>query len=806
MKFSLIYLVGIFIWCPIQAQQGMQSIRGEIKDKESEQILSFVSVGLYKDTSLVQSAQSDSYGRFELKEILPGRYILKTFLTGYKSALMNDVIVNSGRETILTVWMYEEPMHLTEVVVNARTRSNAINEMVLTGGKVFSVEETDRYAGSRGDPARMAACFAGTQSTDDSRNDIVIRGNSPLGVLYRIQDVDIPNPNHFAIPGTTGGAISILNNKMFSSSDFLIGAFPAEYGNCNSGVFDIKLRNGNNEHHEGTVQFGFLGTELSLEGPLSKKASATYLVTYRYSTLRLFEALKIKIGTDAIPNYQDASFKFNFPLSDGSNLALFGIGGTSKIDIILSKFSAPSEELYGENNKDQYFGSSMGMLGAAYTKSYRSGLLVKATLSYLTSAVWEKNFVIYRNMEYKVDSLVRHLGYDFLSGKTALALNLQKKWNARNVMKVGMHVDQMHYDLIDSIYRQSNGTFLNRINANQNTILVQAYTQWKHKLNNALEFNAGVHLQYFSLNKQSVIEPRFSFRWSLDKLHAWSGGIGLHSQMQPYYLYFSKSENANGVYEEQNRNLGFSKSLNSTLAYDYSITDNLRGRIELYYIKLYEIPIDKLNPAFQSYSVLNEGADFGRFFPGKLNNAGTGYNYGVECTLDKSFSSGYYYLFTSSLYQSRYKGNDGVLRNTSFNGNFTLNGLFGKEFSVSERHNKIFSVGAKISYAGGHRYSPPDVEASKKNEELVIIDSLRNSLQFRNYFRLDIKLGFKMNSKKVTHEFGIDLVNILNTKNILTLVYAPDPRISDDNPLKVENQLGFLPLFYYKLDFTLKRN
>ena len=801
-----IFLLLLFILATnlVIAQHGVQNIRGGIKDRDSELPLSEVTVGLFRDTVLMNTVQSDENGRFLFPDVTPDRYKLRTYLVGYKSSQLTDVIVNTGKETIVDISIEQEAKVLGEVIVNASKNNRSINEMVLTGGKIFSVDETNRYAGSRGDPARMAASFAGTQNSDDSRNDIVIRGNSPTGILWRIEDVDIPNPNHFAIPGTKGGAISILNNKMFRNSDFLLGAFPAEYGNCNAGVFDIKLRNGNNEHHEGTVQFGFLGTELALEGPLSKKANATYLVTYRYSTLKLFEAFKVKIGTDAVPNYQDASFKINLPLKHRDNLSFFGIGGTSKIDIILSQFDKPSEDIYGENNKDQYFRSSMSLLGVTYTKSTQSGWWLKATLSQLFNTAREENFVIFRNKQYRVDSLVRSLGYLFKNDKTALALSLQRKINSRNMIKTGVHIDLLHRDLIDSLYSPVTYTFRNRMNTNEYTTLFQAYSQWKYKWNNDLEMNAGLHAQYAGLNKQLVLEPRFSIQWNLSSKAALSAAAGIYSQLQPYYIYYYKAEGTNGTTDEQNRMLGFSKSFHSLLSYEVHLNENLGLKLETYYMRLFDIPVR--SGLSSTYSIINEGADFGRFFPGKLENKGTGYNDGIECTLEKTFSSGYYYMINSSLFESKYKGSDGIVRNTAYSTNFSMNALMGTEVSISKKHNKLLNLGAKISYGGGRRYSPPDIQASRTQGELVVIDSLRNSLQFKNYFRVDMKVGYKINARKVTHEFGIDLVNTFNTKNILAFVYAPDPRNPNDNPLKVENQLGFLPLFYYKLDFTVRKN
>jgi hypothetical protein len=429
---------------------------------------------------------------------------------------------------------------------------------------------------------------------------------------------------------------------------------------------------------------------------------------------------------------------------------------------------------------------------------------LKTTLSHIQNFASENDFTIYRDQNYRVDSLVRSLGYRFNNNKSALALSLQNKINSRNILKLGIHVDVLYHDLVDSLYQQSNYTFLNRIDSKGYTSLWQGYGQWKYKWSPALEMNTGLHIQYSAFNKQAVIEPRFSMQWRVNQKNTFSFGSGLHSQLQPYYIYYYKTRNTQGLTEEQNRNLGFSKSFHSTLSYDLSLTNNLRLKLETYYIHLFDIPVNGLIKS--SYSVINEGGEFGRFFPGKLENTGTGYNDGLEATLEKTFSSGYYFLVNASLFESKYRGSDRVLRNTAYNANFTLNALMGKEIPIGEKQNKVISLGSKISLAGGRRYSPPDLLSSRDKGELVIQDAFRNDLQFKNYFRLDLKVGYKINARYVTHEFGIDLVNALSTKNILSLVYAPDPRNPNDNPIKQENQLGFLPLFFYKLDFTVKRH
>ena len=653
--------------------------------------------------------------------------------------------------------------------------------------------ETNLYAGSRSDPARMASNFAGVQGADDSRNDIVVRGNSPLGVLWRINGIDVPNPNHFAVPGTTGGGVSMINSKAIDNSDFLTGAFPAEFGNSVAGVFDLKFRNGNNEKHEYSAQLGFLGTELAAEGPLSKEKKSSYLFAYRYSTLQLFEAMKIKIGTEAVPNYQDLSFKINFPKN---NFSVFGIGGTSRINILVSKYTKPSEEIYGENNQDQDFRTSLGMIGVSKLILTKNNSYWKFILGYQRSKAFAADDNVYRNSDYDIDSITPAIRYKFLTGRLSGDLSYSKKYNASSSSKTGLNIVRMDFNLQDSTYKQ--GQYFRRLDYAGDAYLIQPYFQYKHKFKEQFVLNVGLHGQLFTLNSNSIsLEPRIGIKWNVNEKRSLNFAAGLHSQMQPYYIYFHQASFDRSMVMK-NHNLGFTRSIHYVLGYDYSLKQNARVKIETYYMRLYDVPVTK-SPS--SYTVLNEGAVFSRFFPSELVNKGTGKNYGVEFTYEKFFSKTYFLLFTSSLYDSKYTGSDGVERNTSFNGKYAANLLGGKEFYLGKNKNSVMTTGLKLTYAGGLRYTPADTSASRLAGELVEIDSLRNTKQFRDYFRLDVKLGVKINANKITHELAFDFVNLLNTKNILKLTYFYDPSHPNDNPIKETNQLGFLPLFYYKADF-----
>ena len=372
---NFILLLLLFPLCFIS----QQVVRGKVVDKESQFPLPGVNIQ-FINAEFEKGVASDVNGTFKMASVPLGRHQIKFTFIGYQP-LVQTIVVNSGREVILNVEIEESTETLQEVVISSNKERTVNNQMAIISAQQFSVEETERYAGSRGDPARMASNFAGVNGADDSRNDIVVRGNSPLGVIYRVEGVTIPNPNHFAISGSSGGPLSILNNKFLGNSDFFSGAFPAEYGNSTAGVFDLKLRNGNNEKIETTAQVGLFGAELLVEGPLSKKSGASFLAMYRYSTIKIFSLMGINLGTSAIPKYQDFAVKANIPFKKGGNLALWSMGGNSNIEIIVSEQDADEVDLYGENTKDQRFGTGMIVSGATYTKPVNEKSFIKSTLS-----------------------------------------------------------------------------------------------------------------------------------------------------------------------------------------------------------------------------------------------------------------------------------------------------------------------------------------------------------------------------------------------------------------------------------------
>ncbi len=783
-----------------ELKKPVQKIRGKILDKESKTPLFGASVALFKDTLLVAGTTTNENGDFAITNLSLGKYIIRVTYIGYLAYKASNIELTSAKEINMNIDLSESALSIKEVVITGNQQNNRVNnDMATVSARTFSIEEASRYAGSRGEPSRMASNYAGVNGGNDSRNDIIVRGNSPLGIVWRLEGIDIPNPNHFTVNGNTGGPVSILNNKTLANSDFLTGAFPAEYGNGISGVFDLKMRNGNNDKHEKSFQFGFLGTELALEGPLSKKSGSSYLVTYRYATLSLFSKLKIPIGTDAVPAYQDASFKLNFPLKKGFNLSFFGVGGLSDIDIIVSNKKSATQNIYGDDKADQYFGSDMGVVGASISKQHKTNAFSRVVVGVSGYDSHTKHNFVNR------DSLTG----DLLSTPAKIRASLKEikyyanyyynlKVNSKLSFKMGINNTLNTLNFFDSTLNIKTNLYYNRVFYKGQNVLIQPFAQFKYKFNNNIQLNAGLRYLYSNINENSkAVEPRLGLSWTINEKSMISAGAGFHSQMQPFYTYYTllDSQKTNSL-NYTNINLGLTNAKHVIVSYDYNFNTFSRLKIEAYHQWLSNVPVNRYT---SSYSLINQGASLSRGYADTLTNNGIGLNKGVEVTLEQFFSKSFFALLTASLYDSKYKGSDGILRNTDFNGIYAVNALAGKEFKINPKSN--LNIGIKSTFAGGRRYTPANVAKTLVSRELVEDDKLRNTLKFYDYTRVDFRIAYKINTFKSTTEIAIDLINAFGIKNPLALNYRFDAQTPANSGFAFEYQLGLLPLFYIKVDF-----
>lgn len=777
----------IFLFCFLPllsfAQNNTQTIRGNITDKLSQSPLIGAAIQL---TTLKMGSISDSIGNYSLTAIPPDRYEIKISYFGYKTLIIPNVIVTSGKEVILDIALEEDFKQLNEVVVKGENKGASINKLATVSARTFSMEEVNRYAGGRSDPARLAANFAGVSAPDDSRNDIVIRGNSPVGVLWRIDGMNVTNPNHFASVGTTGGAVSAINTNLLKNSDFFTSAFPSEYGNATSGVFDLGFRNGNNRKRETTLQAGVItGLELTTEGPFSKKSDASYLVGYRYSLAGIAQAVGIDIGTTATPTYQDLSFKLNSGNTKFGKFSMFGILATSTINIS----GGSSSTLYGNGNQVD-FSSKIGIGGINHFKQLNSKSFISSTVGINYSATNQTGY----DFDHMTDSIFTREVSKVAKTTYFLSSSYNLKINSRLFFKAGVQDELINLDLY---YKTKANIFEPEKQIwdyQSSTNLVQAFAHLKYAISSKLTLNTGVHSQYFFLNKATSIEPRVGLVYNATRKSSFNLGYGLHSQMQPINVYFLQSADLNGNILYNNKNLDFTKSHHFVLGYNLQPFADWRIKTEVYYQSIYNVPVTSYS---NSYSMLNTGSTFKTDLTDSLINTGTGSNYGLELTVEKFFSKGYYGLVTASIYNSSYTGSDGVERNTAFNGKYVYNILAGKEWKIGQNKRNRFSVDMKFTNAGGRAFTPIDLTASNAiGREVLSTDAF--SSHYANYYRLDFKAGFTLNSakRKIAQTFSLDLQNVTNHKNVFSQSY--DSKMKN---ISTTYQLGFFPNVVYKIQF-----
>lgn len=777
MKMKLFLACGILISLILStthAQTLKQTIRGTITDVDSKMPLIGVTLIIQGSNPLVGTVTGPD-GSFEFPELPIGRYNVIVDYLGYESQVVPNVLIGAGKQAVLNIDLTESVTSLEAVVVTAKqNKGEPLNDMASVSARSFTVEETNRFAGSLNDPSRMVSSYAGVVGDPDGANSIIIRGNSPRGLLWRMEGIDIPNPNHFAEEGSTGGPISILNGTTLANSDFFTGAFPAGYGDAYSGVFDIRLRKGNNQEQEYTVQAGVIGVELAAEGPFSSEGYGSYLVNYRYSSVDLLNKIGVKVAGDAVPKFQDITFNVDVPTGRMGNFQVFGIGGNSTITF---------DETDWHNVFDQY----MSVVGVNHVLPISKKVYMKSSLAFSGSfSDWKYQE---RNDETNEMELHGKDKLDYMNYRGAMELSY--KQSAKNSFRVGASIYSKHYDLYMDIFDYDEDYLYNVLDEKGSSELAQAFVAWKFRPVQTLTFNAGLHYTYLNLNGNMALEPRLGLRWQLAPQHALTAGFGRHSKTENISFYEAKVRQDDGTYTQPNRNLDFISANHYVLGYEYRISSDLNMKIEAYYQDLYDVPVEDDSASVQSVLNMSNGYIFEPFV-----NKGLGTNYGAEITLEKFFSRNYYFLFTSSLYDSKFKPLDGVERNAKFNGRYVFNFVGGKEIPMGKHKNNALAFNVRATFAGGQYYSPIDPTESAEKGYTVRPTETAYSERRPDYFRADVKVSFRRNKKNTTRVWELDLQNVSNTLNVTGDYW-------DDDEMKVETytQMGLLPVLSYRIEF-----
>ena len=778
------------------AQTGV--IKGRVIDKQSELPLMGVTIELLNSNPVV-GVVSDDEGYYRLENVSIGRQEIRVSYLGFETVNIPNIVVTTGKDVVINISLVESFDKLDEVILTSKKRKDRpVNTLAAISARQFGLEEVTRYSGGRGDVGRLAANFAGVSSPDDSRNDIVIRGNSPVGLLWRLEGIPIPNPNHFSAFGTTGGPVSAVNSNTLKNSDFITSAFPAEYGNALGGVFDLGFRKGNKDEYEYTIQAGaFSGLEALVEGPLGQN-NGSFMIGFRYSLVGLIGA-GAGGASSATPNYYDVSFNIDLGKSKAGNFSLFGILGESDIDFLGDEID--ENDLFAAEDEDLYVKSRFGVVGLKHQINIGESSYVRSVVatSYSGSDIYADRYL---NKDTPQERLILYTESDNTENRLSFSTLLNSKISNKTTLRAGALVERFS---IESILKDrekqadldSDGdpdlTVFRDID--ESLTLFQPYVQGQFRLTEKVTLNLGLHGQYSSLSSQFVAEPRVGINYRTTQSQTFSLGYGVHHQPVSFPILFL-SENVGGNLVQTNRDLDFVKSDHYVLGYDVKLASSWRGKVEVYYQDITKAAVEAFP---SSYSSLTEGADF--VFDNdrvSLVNNGTGFNKGIEFTLEKFFSEGYYGLLTTSLFESKYTGSDGVERNSPFNNGYVVNFLTGREFTLGAAQKNTLFFDTRVSFSGGRYFTPINLAASQASGFEVTRDDIAFSEQYDDYFRWDVKFGIKINSKKKkqSHQLYFDFQNVTNRANVFVRRYN---RLT--NSIDQVDQIGFFPDFGYRFQF-----
>ncbi|MFY0650846.1 MAG: TonB-dependent receptor [Cyclobacteriaceae bacterium] len=740
-------IIGLNEWST--AQTVTQTIKGKVIDQTSQEELLGVNVILL-DSNPIVGTTTGMDGTFVLENVPVGRKSLEFRMIGYESYFATEILITSGKEVVFDVNLKEEVTNLDEIVVTFKAdKDKAINEMATVSSRQFTVEETQRYAGGLSDPARLVSSFAGVATPSISSNGISIRGNSPSGLLWRIEGVEVPSPNHFADLSIAGaGILTVLSSQVLGNSDFMTGAFPAEYGNATSGVFDMNLRRGNSTEREHTAQLGILGVDLATEGPFKKGSDATYLVNYRYSTLALIGEL---LPSDAgILKYQDLSYNIDLPTENAGRFSLWSIGAIDGINMEADDPSEWEDDYDRDNSQTSMYLYASGL---NHRINLNPRALLNSSLAISGHGLSFKEQYLNNDLQALPRSDAKKNNH-----KLTLQSSLNSYLSDRHYNKTGFYINRLGYDLntahSDSPESKQPETI---VDENGQSYLFQLYSQSQFELSPRLTLNAGFHSQYFDLNQDLTFEPRMSLKYDLSDKSNLGAAYGLHSKTESLGFYFVKDDLGN----EPNKDLKLMNSHHWVLSYNSRLSDYIRLSIEPYYQYLTNVPVTPEGHV----SILNTEDNL--FFDETLVSNGTGRNLGIDFTLERYLNNGFYSLLTTSFFDSKYTANDGIERNTRLNKNYVINAVAGWEWQVGRNDNNTLSVNMRLNYLGGNRAEVID-RAASIDKQKVVLGETDGQLAFTQRHKdtpiCSFTLSYRKNKPKSSSVWSLQVLNSNNAQ------------------------------------------
>lgn len=797
---KLVYFIFTLLCFNTYAQSNFQNIYGKVLDNETNAPLIGAVVIVLNSSPLI-GVTTDLEGNYELKNIPVGRISLQINYLGYESKTVDNILLSSGKAKNLDILLKEEFNNIEEVVLTAKRKNTSTlkvdNEMATVSAMSYNLEQSSRYAGSLNDPSRLVLSFAGVRNQGDIQNGISIRGNTPAALLWNIDGLEIQSPNHFARDGALG-AINMVSSNSLKGVDFYTGAFPAQYGNAGSGVFDLSLRSGNNTEYEFSLSAGFMGLEASAEGPFSKKYKGSFLVSYRYSTLALFNKIGLNVTRNTNPVYQDVNYKIHLPTKKFGEFQVYGLYGSGKI----SEYNSNLE--VGE----WYDSYALAVIGLKHTKTIKDKTQLKSQIMYSQSNgefynQWnEYDYPISTN---KIDILNKTVLFPVKEKRLQFDVKSNTKINTKHSIQFGANICYVNYyqnfnreivkyriSLIDTTYKGNN---TKSSEALLNTFQIKAFMQHKIRVTEKLSFTPGLHFIHSNFNKFFSVEPRLGLEYVYKDIHSFTVGFGMHSRLEPLGYYGTKGKyiydynplfQIEPTYEvgQPNKYLDATRSVHFVIGNSWTLAPKLQLKVETYVQYLYKIPIIDENIGYGYYASINELYpsiyDYNFITQQKYTNKGKGLNYGIDISFEKAFAKNYYILVNGSYYQSKYQitswywHRDTKWLNTKYNGNFIATLTAGKDFTVGKQKNNSISLNTRIIWAGNNR-------------DFDYVNQIPYGVRLKNYFRWDSRIAYIRNKKKFSWTLSLDTQNMTNRIN------------ETSNP--VIKGVGVLPVLNYKVNF-----
>ena len=773
-----------------------QTIRGTVTDAISGETLPGA---LVKLTGTDKGAVADADGRYTINVEQSGRYTIETTFLGYEPSIMKEILISGSKEAVIDIMLRENSTGLNEVVVRPRINKQAtVNPTALIGGMMLSMEEASRYAGGYNDPSRLVTAFAGVSGESDG-NGISVHGNAPQFMQYRLEGVEVFTPNHFADLYSAGfGMVSALNSNVITNSDFFVSTFTANYNNALSGVFDIRMRTGNNEKYENGVQTGTVGIEWTSEGPLSKNNHSSYILNYRYGFTTIARELGLIDTKGSQYDFQDLSLKLNFPTQNAGTFSVFALGFIDKAwDVELDISDIHS--IYDASDTQGKL--STAVAGLSHKIHLNNKWTWRTTAAY--NIQHNRTDMDYWGLTF--DTRQRPVGFDgsaypfskLKQNEQRITVNteLSKQITPRWLTQVGGEYSHRFFDLsyqtAENVYEPipSAPCYATK----DNTGLASMF--WTNVIRPAegWSMNIGVAGTYFLLSKDASIEPRVSVKWEPSKRNSFSVGYGLHSMTEKLDAYFLRDESGNLA----NKELGLSKAHHLLATYTHNLNENLVLRLNAYYQYGFDTPVGIDGSTFCTVNRLFN------FIDEPLVNKGNTRNYGGDITLEQYMTHGFYGQVNGSLYKAEYRGLDKKWRPQLYDRGYMVKLLAGKEWMIGKHKQNTLNISAKYTLQGGLRHTPIDIDAMKAryasgivDNEPIYKDDEAMSLQFDPTSIIDLTVSYRINGKKVSHTIAFEGLNILQNET----PYAERFDMNTGELRKDMSGISF-PNLYYRIDF-----